>query len=309
MNPDRILAAAIFTGIGVPGFAGGESVRLVPSDVSHRDLFGTAVALVGTTALFGAPGDDDQGDRSGSAYLFDTVTARQLAKLLPADGAMNAEFGNAVALRGTTAVVGAPYAATRGAVYVFDVVSGQQLAKLVAADGQQGDRFGNATALYGTRLLVGAPHDDEHGVDSGSCYVFDLDSGQQLEKLVPADGSATDWFGGSVAIYGTTALIGAARDVVMGLNTGCAYVFDAAMGQELAKLVPSDGGTGGSGGDQFGFAVALHGTTALVGARWSGVEWASRAPPTSSRRSLVSSWRSSPPTTRTWTIASAIPSR
>ena len=45
------------------------------------------VAISGTTAIVGAYYDDDNGEDSGSAYLFDTTTGQQIAKLLPNDGA------------------------------------------------------------------------------------------------------------------------------------------------------------------------------------------------------------------------------
>ena len=43
----------------------------------------SSVAMSGTIAIVGARCDDDNGDSSGSAYLFDTTTGQQIAKLLP----------------------------------------------------------------------------------------------------------------------------------------------------------------------------------------------------------------------------------
>ncbi|MCZ6736271.1 MAG: hypothetical protein O7C65_10840 [Planctomycetota bacterium] len=37
------------------------------------DYFGISVAISGATAIVGASGDDDNGDLSGSAYLFDAA--------------------------------------------------------------------------------------------------------------------------------------------------------------------------------------------------------------------------------------------
>jgi hypothetical protein len=84
----------------------------------------------GTTALIGAPGDEDpNGDGAGAAYVFarDGGGWTQRAKLLADDGDSNDFFGNSVALSGdgTTALIGAPNdedpnGDLAGAAYVFD---------------------------------------------------------------------------------------------------------------------------------------------------------------------------------------------
>ncbi len=56
--------------------------------------------------------------------------------------------------------------------------------------------------------------------------------GLQLFKLLPSDGEAGDHFGVSVAISGTTAIVGAYRDddvcpLDPSCDSGSAYLFDA----------------------------------------------------------------------------------
>jgi hypothetical protein len=80
-----------------------ETIKLLASDGAAYDYFGFSVAVSGTTALVGAYFDDDNGSSSGSAYLFDTTTGTQLAKLLPSDGAADDYFGYSVSVSGTTA--------------------------------------------------------------------------------------------------------------------------------------------------------------------------------------------------------------
>jgi len=102
--------------------------KLVAEDGGEHDFFGAAVAIDGDTIIVGARDDDENGESSGSAYLFDVITGRQIAKLLPQDGGRAHWFGWSVALRGDTAMIGAPKAANgqgvhAGAVYVFDATS------------------------------------------------------------------------------------------------------------------------------------------------------------------------------------------
>jgi len=82
----------------------------------------------------------------------------------------------------------------------------------------------------------------------------------ELHKLTASDAAAGDNFGASVAISGSTAIVGARYDD----DSGSAYLFDVATGGQLFKLTASDA----AAGDVFGVSVAISGATALVGARW-----------------------------------------
>ena len=104
----------------------------------------------------------------------------------------------------------------------------RQVAKLTASDGATGDMFGWSVAISGTTAIVGASRDDDRGKYSGSAYVFEKSGNMwsQVAKLTASDGAAEDWFGWSVAISGTTAIVGAYGDDDRGENSGSAYVFD-----------------------------------------------------------------------------------
>ncbi len=103
---------------------------------------------------------------------------------------------------------------------------GDQLAKLLPDDGAADDEFGRSVAISGTSAIVGAYLDDDDGTDSGSAYLFDTTTGQQIAKLLADDGAAEDRFGISVAISGATAIVGANRDDDNGNASGSAYLFD-----------------------------------------------------------------------------------
>jgi hypothetical protein len=103
---------------------------------------------------------------------------------------------------------------------------------------------------------------------------FNKAAGQQSKLAAGsrsgADGAADDYFGGSVALDGDTALVGAYRDDVgSNRNQGSVYVF-ARSGSTWtlqAKLTAADG----AADDYFGSALALDGDTALVGANQDDV--------------------------------------
>ena len=248
---------------------GDELLKFLPDSGGLFADFGHSVAISGNITIVGAYEDDANGPDSGSAYLFDSFDPANptlIAKLRPSDAAAGDRFGSAVAISGQTGIVGAfqddDNGTDSGSAYLFDATTGQQIAKLLAIDGAEGDRFGHSVAISGTTAIVGALWDDDNGNSSGSAYLFDTATGQQIAKLLANDGAEGDLFGRSVAISGTTAIVGANQDDDNGDRSGAAYLFDATTGRQIAKLLPDDG----EAFDQFGFSVAINGTTAIVGA-------------------------------------------
>jgi len=225
------------------------------------------VSLSGTLAVVGATGGNTGGFGPGAVYVFDVTTGLQLTKLIPDDGDTGGySFGSSVAIEGTIVLIGASQdielGAASGSAYMFDAITGQQLRKLLPGDGEEGDRFGSAVAIDGGIALISASADDDQGTDAGSAYLFDLASGQELFKLLPDDAETFDGFGVSVAIDGGLAVIGASGDDDLGLQSGSAYVFDAATGRQIAKAHAEDG----EAYDSFGRTVAIAGSIMTVGA-------------------------------------------
>lgn len=251
-----------------------QQAKLLASDGEYGDQLGIAVALDGDTAILGGNGDDEMGSQSGSAYVFvrSGATWTQQTKLLAADGTVEDNFGMQVAVDGDTAVISAhgddDFGLFSGSAYVFarNGAVWTQQAKLLPGDGAAYDQFGFSVAVSGDTALVGALGDDVIGSNSGSAYVFVRSGGawNQQAKLLPSDGADGDSFGGSVAVSGDAALIGAAWDDHLGFNSGSAYSFvrSGATWTEQAKLLAGDGAPE----DGLGYSVALSGDTAAIGA-------------------------------------------
>ena len=247
---------------------GEQLAKLLPSDGSFDDEFGWSVGVHDEIAIIGAPDDVSDDAISGSAYIFDLATGAQLAKLLPSDGSSFDYFGIAVAISGDRAIVGASYAddngPASGAAYVFDVMSGIQIAKLLPSDGEMQDFFGQAVAIHGGDAIVGAFRDDDNGFESGSAYLFDVNTGTERAKLLASYGAADDYFGWSVGINDGIAIVGAPYNDSQGMGSGAAYLFDVATGAQTSMLLPSDS----ANYDTFGWSVAICDDDALVGAKF-----------------------------------------
>ena len=132
------------------GTAWVEEAKLTASDAAEGDHFGGSVTVSGDTVVVGAYADDDNGSRSGSAYVFrysGTAWVEE-AKLTASDGAADDFFGFPVAVSGDTVVVGAggddDNGIDSGAAYVYNLPEPTMLALSLAALG----------TLYGIRRMA-----------------------------------------------------------------------------------------------------------------------------------------------------------
>jgi hypothetical protein len=195
--------------------------KITASDGAASDRFGRSVAVGNGRIVVGAYQDDDNGNSSGSAYIFD-LDGTQLAKITASDGAASDFFGNSIAVGCGRIVVGAYGNNNNGSAYIYDL-NGTQLAKITASDGAVGDSFGISVAIGNGRIVVGAYGDADNGPGSGSAYIFNLD-GTQLAKITASDGAAYDQFGQSVAIGSGRIVVGAYEDADNGTSSGSAYI-------------------------------------------------------------------------------------
>jgi hypothetical protein len=236
-------AAYVFTCSGTP-CTWTQRQELTASDGANGDVFGYSVAVSGETAIIGAIGNNSS---HGSAYVFtcsgNLCTWTQRQQLTASDAAGGDVFGTRVAVSGNTAVIGAPGKtignnSLQGAAYVF-ACSGipctwTQQQELTASNGASGDVFGTRVAVSGNTVVI------SNNSSLGAAYVFTCSGTpctwkvrhwwpfssrkQQQQELTGADRAPGDEFGYSVAVSGSTVIIGAAYK---NSYQGAAYVFDS----------------------------------------------------------------------------------
>jgi hypothetical protein len=202
-----------------------QTAELKGSDSAAQDGFGYSVGVSGTLAVVGAP---DHAKNAGRAYFFSDSGSgwRQTAELKGSDTISDNGFGVAVGISGQTAIVGAPgFSKAAGRSYLFTVSGGswKQAAELKGSDTVSSDDFGYSVALSGDTAVAGSPGFSK---TAGRSYVF-TDAGsswKQSAELKGPDTVAADYFGYSVAVSQSTALIGADGHAK---STGRAYAFAA----------------------------------------------------------------------------------
>jgi hypothetical protein len=201
-------------------------LTLPVSDAEAFDIFGASVAISGTTVVAGAPFDTVDGSfLRGSAFVFVLSGSWTLQQRLSVGAAVDG-FGWSVALRGETAVVGAPNVdvtpnGNEGAAHMFTRTAGTWglVRTLTATAPAPGDAFGHSVALGSDLVAVGAPLRDpviasSSRTDAGTVFVFDRGTGTPLvlqsadPSLPPFDASTGDHCGWSVATSGNTIVTG-----------------------------------------------------------------------------------------------------
>ena len=256
-----------------------EIFRLLPDDRQINAQFGRSVAISDDRAIVGANLEDFDGKTdAGAAYIFERNAAGdwfRARRLQASDAMAHDNFGFAVAIDGDRAIVGAYARASGGTAYIFERNAAGDWIQvtvpgLVAADLQTFDTFGISVAISGEHAIVGANNHNIAAPQGGAAYVHERDASGMWGpgiRLVPNGPQApSDRFGRSVAIDGDRAIVGA--DLWGTNDFGAAFVFERqgiGAWSQTAELVRTDNPATWPD-DRFGFAVAISGTRAVVGA-------------------------------------------
>lgn len=181
------------------------TAKLVASDAATGDAFGVSVSIEGDRVIIGSHFDDDHGESSGSAYIFDYIDGVwvETIKLTTSDAAAGDRFGRSVSMSGDRAIIGAEFNQDHGdysgSAYIFELVDGvwTEVVKLTALDASPEARFGCNVAISGEKAIIGAYGDDEAGGETGAAYIFEFIDGVwgQTAKLLASDMESSDRFG------------------------------------------------------------------------------------------------------------------
>lgn len=275
-----------------------EQKKLVPSDASPQSGFGAALALLGDTALIGAPHQSAPGfSELGAAYAFGRAGTSwaQQRKFLPSasDNQAGLHFGAAVAVSSSSVAIGRDNLSAGGVDWFTGAAGAWSTAS--TGVGSSVPHFGSALAMNDVTTVIGAYGDSGKASEAGAVTSTSNSPPHVLTRLTASDAAATDHFGYSVALTGTTLLVGAPGvDTAPGngqcstvADSGAAYVFTQSGGVftqqkklgainiiiEAPPLPPcADPGMG------IGTSVATDGALVLLGAPFRA-DWGVEAMP------------------------------
>ncbi len=236
--------------------------------------FGYSVAISGDYIIVGAPSESQSNSLQycGNAYLINVQTGatRMIFSPVPQSDGL---FGDSVSISGNLAAVGAPgelggVYPYSGDAYLFSVSTGNMIESVANPNPSTSALFGHSVAVDGTSMLVGAPQAEYPSplVVEGTAYEINL-STQIVTQLSSPAPINKGYFGGSVALDGVTALVGAGNETSGGiLGSGDAYLFSEANGALISSNFNAPAWPHYA---QFGSAVAETGSTVVVGAPYN----------------------------------------
>ena len=197
--------------------------------VEQDAAFGTSVAIDDTVLVAGAPYATGTALLEGQATVFElSGSTWSIAGFLTSPtGTSDENLGMSVDVSGTTILCGAPgIDSAQGTVLVYIKTGGvwQQWSSFDSPLQSSDNRFGYSVAIEGDYVIVGEPGSDVAGLNAGMAHAYqDLSGGiwfSWVQALQPTWLSAGDAMGMSVAIDGTTALVGIPSGLGLGADTG-----------------------------------------------------------------------------------------
>ncbi len=223
VNEDRIVVGAVHDEANGPVNSGTATVfsrtnsgwqrvaTLVSESPESGDRFGHAVALDDNSLAVTAP----NANQSGEASLFFISNNRwaHQSTFAANDSVAGDEFGNSIAIRGTTVAIGASGHQSSGAAYLFQWNEGEwnQSRKFVGDGQAQSGRFGTSVDLNDSTLAIA-----QSGGDSSEVYLFDSssnwsqkasfssDAGDRGLLALSGDSVLTSGADGTVSVQDTT---------------------------------------------------------------------------------------------------------
>jgi len=229
--PVRLLALAALGG-AASAQAPGQCPPVWTNLGFHEENVGSALAADGTEAFFGHFAGFSVG-----VYQEQATEAWTRVDLIGTSGLVPSGFGNSVALRGDTGLVGdsrdqtlvsSPFGSGQGAAVIFERV-GEQFEPVVNL------LPNNPTLFHAFGVSVSLSHDEQWAAvgasgqvsSAGAVYVYDRAASWALDaELVPAALQSNDNLGASVAIGDDGWLFAGAPSSHVGTGMGRVYVFE-----------------------------------------------------------------------------------
>ena len=152
-------------------------LKITPNDPTINDYFAWDVAIWGDVAILGTPNDDDNGNNSGSAYVFNRIGANwvQTQKLLASNGTASDQFGYNVSVDSNVMIISAILSSTAGQAYVFRFNGALWLEEQIlnpTAPFASGDLYGVQVDISGNYAIVGAQYNSAAAAGAGSAYIY-----------------------------------------------------------------------------------------------------------------------------------------
>jgi hypothetical protein len=167
-----------------------EEEKLLAPDGAENDRFGRSVDIDFNVATVGAVLDDDNGEQSGSVYIFKNGSNgwELQSKITPKDGAADDFFGYSLSFRPPYLLVGAhnddDLGLNSGSAYLFQLQGHDwiEIEKIHSLNGLEGDNFGESVVINESFISIGAPFAYKADIRTGNTMIFNSPIVASLEQ-------------------------------------------------------------------------------------------------------------------------------
>jgi len=200
------------------------------------DYLGSSVSINDDLMLLGAIGDDENGYRSGAAYIYRKTEGNWMEeqKLYAESPLEEGEFGSTVLISGTHAFVKSSSNGISLIQEFIDTGSNWNSEQIISHDsGENYNSFGFAMDVSGDYLFIGYPKNHSHEEEGlGSVIVYRSIGSSWVETQVLSlpEPQIDDYYGVSVSVQGNYAAIGSyTEEAHYYINTGAEWVLNAVL--------------------------------------------------------------------------------
>ncbi len=238
------------------------------------DHFGNSVAIEGEISVIGVAAENN---RSGAVYVnkYDGLNWIRIARLMPSDSSIDAEFGYSVDIEGDVITVGSKkaqnFGVSTGSVYIYEKsglewTSSTETAKLSASIGTTNLALGVSVCIDGDVIVAGA---SGHNTTLGAVYVYVKPGANWTNMtetaILTSSSMNTHSLGRSVSIHNNIIVSGAPLTRVPFLPSGAAYIFEKPVSgwqnaTEIAEFASPDPGFF----ESFGQFVDVYDSTVVI---------------------------------------------
>ena len=228
---------------------------------AQNDNFGFDSDISDSHAIVGAPGEDSATNAGvGKAYIFNASTGSLVHTLNNPDDGYYDQFGDAVSIGNTYAIVGARESGSNntGKAWIYSVSTGSVVHTLTPGHTAT-EYYGDSVAISDTHAIVGAPR-AVSSLNQGKAYIYSTTTGNLLYTLTAPGTPSSLQFGASVGISDTHAIVGNGD-----AYHGKAYIYALSNGA-LVHTLSNPNTNSSHSGDGFGYSVDICNKWAIVAA-------------------------------------------
>jgi subtilisin family serine protease len=205
------------------------------------------------------------GNHTGHVFLFNSTSEELIHTFHHPNSTGFNNFGSSISIFENKVLIGSwsddELGSDAGVAYLFDAQSGNLLHIFHSPTPFNGGLFGADVSIYEDNVLISGPREMVSGEKVGKVHLFNATNGNFIKTFDSPYPDTGAFFGYSISVSDSQALIGERSNDLLAQFAGLAYLFDLNSGQLLSGFYSPNPNID----DQFGAKVLLNNSTVIIG--------------------------------------------